>query len=410
MQHQLHSKARWLGTLLAAATLFSATSVWAQTVTLDPTEVHQTVQGFGGMNGAGWIADLTPAQVDLAFGSDNGQIGLSIMRMRIDPFSSGWRLQVPSAVRARSHGAMLLATPWSAPAYMKSNNSLNNGGKLLPQYYGAYAKHLQDFAAYMAGQGAPVYAMSLQNEPDWHPDYESGDWDGTDFLNFIMAQGAGFGNVKLLASESFSSNTALTDPVLDSDAAQYVGLVGGHLYGVQPKDYALADSKGKPVWMTEHFTDNTDGNAWPSALGVASELHNSMLANYSAYVWWYIRRGYGLIAEDGTVSKRGYVMSQYARFVRPGSTRIGATPAPYADVAASAYQTPDGKTVLVVVNTGNQFRQITLNIPDGSATTAFTKYSTSATVNVGYGGKYRITGGQTTFWADPQSVATLVSE
>ncbi|MFD1839287.1 hypothetical protein [Paracidovorax cattleyae] len=49
-------------------------------------------------------------------------------------------------------------------------------------------------------------------------------------------------------------------------------------------------------------------------------------------------------------------------------------------------------------------------MPGGSAATAFTEYSTSATVNVGDGGKYRVTGGQATFWADPQSVATPVSE
>ncbi|MBO9874483.1 xylanase [Xanthomonas hawaiiensis] len=399
-----------LGTLLAAAaTLFSAGAALAQTVTVTPSEVHQTIQGFGGMNGAGWIADLTPAQVDLAFGSDTGQIGLSIMRMRIDPSSSGWSQQVPSAVRARAHGAVLLATPWSAPAYMKSNNTLNNGGKLLSQYYDAYAKHLLDFTAYMDSKGAPIYALSLQNEPDWHPDYESGDWNGTDFLNFISAQGAKFGKFKLLAAESLGFNTALTDPVLNSSAAQYLSIVGGHLYGVQPKDYPLARSKGKQLWMTEHYTDNTDGNAWPSALGVASELHNSMLANYSGYIWWYIRRSYGLIAENGTVSKRGYVMSQYARFVRPGSVRIGATAAPYNDVAVSAYKTPSGKLVLVAVNTGTQHRQITVRVPAGSAT-AFTKYSTSSTLNVGYGGKYSVASGQTVVYVDPQSVATLVGE
>ncbi|AEQ95192.1 xylanase [Xanthomonas oryzae pv. oryzicola BLS256] len=67
----------------------------AQTVTITPTQTYQTVRGFGGMNGAGWIKDLTPAQVDLAYGSGNGQIGLSILRMRLDPSSSGWATQVP---------------------------------------------------------------------------------------------------------------------------------------------------------------------------------------------------------------------------------------------------------------------------------------------------------------------------
>ena len=103
----------------------------AQTVTVNPNQTYQTVRGFGGMNGAGWINNLTPAQVDLAYGSGNGQIGLSILRMRIDPSSSGWSLQVPTAARVRALGGILFATPWSPPAYMKSNKSLVKGGKLL---------------------------------------------------------------------------------------------------------------------------------------------------------------------------------------------------------------------------------------------------------------------------------------
>ncbi|MCW0448558.1 Glucuronoxylanase XynC [Xanthomonas sacchari] len=102
-------------------------------------------------------------------------------------------------------------------------------------------------------------------------------------------------------------------------------------------------------------------------------------------------------------------MSQYARFVRPGSVRIGATAAPYNDVAVSAYKTPSGKLVLVAVNTGTQHRQITVRVPAGSAT-AFTKYSTSSSLNVGYGGKYSVASGQTVVYVDPQSVATLVGE
>lgn len=101
------------------------------------------------MNGAGWINDLTPAQVDLAYGSGNGQIGLSILRMRIDPSSSGWATQVPTATRVHALGGLVFATPWTPPAYMKSNNSLVNGGKLLTNYYGAYTQHLLDFANYI---------------------------------------------------------------------------------------------------------------------------------------------------------------------------------------------------------------------------------------------------------------------
>jgi O-glycosyl hydrolase len=399
------------GTLAAiAAAMLSIAPVRAQNVTIEPSQTYQTIDGFGGMNGAGWISDLSPAQVDLAYGSGAGQIGLSIMRMRIAPSNADWNQQVPSAVRAHALGAKLLATPWSPPAYMKSNNSLGNGGKLLKQYYAAYTKHLLDFSNYMSTQGAPLYAISLQNEPDWHPDYESADWNGDDFVNFLNDQGSNFSKLKLVAGESLGFNTTITDPLLNSaTAGRYVSIIGGHLYGTHPKEYPLARSKGKQLWMTEHYVDNIDGNAWPDALDVATELHESMLSNYSGYIWWYIRRSYGLISENGMVSKRGYVMAQYARFVRPGAVRIGATAQPYADIVTSAYKSTDGKIVLIAVNTGTHQRQLKVDVKD-DRNGDFVKYSTSSSVNVGYGGKYALSGGQASFYVEPQSVTTFVQE
>lgn len=143
---------RVLLTILAGTVFYSA-QLFAQSVTINAATEYQTVTGFGGMNGVGWIGDLTVAQTETAFGSGEGQLGLSIMRLRIDPNSNNWGIQVPSAIRARQLGAKLLATPWSPPAYMKTNNSLINGGKLKPEYYGDYATHLLNFADYMSRMG-----------------------------------------------------------------------------------------------------------------------------------------------------------------------------------------------------------------------------------------------------------------
>lgn len=232
-----------LRALTCAMAVLVAGQAAAQTVTITPTQTYQTVRGFGGMNGAGWINDLTPAQVDLAYGSGTGQIGLSILRMRIDPSSSGWATQVPTATRVHALGGLVFATPWTPPAYMKSNNSLVNGGKLLTNYYGAYTQHLLDFANYMSGKGAPLYAISLQNEPDWHPDYESADWSGSDFVNYLVSEGSKFGSLKVIVGESVGFNFSITDPVLNNATAnQATSIVAGHLYGAVPRDYALARS------------------------------------------------------------------------------------------------------------------------------------------------------------------------
>jgi glucuronoarabinoxylan endo-1,4-beta-xylanase len=398
--------------LFAGTCLFIGTQAFAQSVTINAATEYQTITGFGGMNGVGWIGDLTSSQIDTAFGSGEGQLGLSIMRMRIDPNSANWNIQVPAAVRARQLGAKLLATPWSPPAYMKTNNSLINGGKLKPEYYDEYATHLLNFTDFMSRNGAPLYTVSVQNEPDWHPDYESCDWSGDDFVSFLNSQGSRFGsNIKVTVGEAVGFAKRFTDPVLNSaTAVQHADIIAGHLYGAVPQDYPLARSKGKEVWMTEHYTDSkSDADVWPLALDVGTELHRSMVANFNAYIWWYIRRSYGFIKENGQVSKRGYIMSQYARYVRPGFKRIGATEKPYADVAVTAFKGPDNKIVIVAVNTGTSSRGLNLTLQNASIGN-LVKYSTSATINAGYGGTTRLNNGAATVYVEPQSIATFVSE
>ena len=402
---RLASASLILGALAACATAASA-----QTVAINPGVTYQTVRGFGGFGGAGWAAELTPAQVDAAFGNGAGQIGLSIMRLRIDPDAGKWSTQLASAQLAKAKGAILFATPWTPPASMKTNNSLNSG-RLSASHYGDYATHLLNFANAMQAGGASPYAISVQNEPDFDPgNYESCLWNATEFINFLSSQGARFGNYKVMAPESFSFSKTLTDPILNSaTAAPQFDIVGGHLYGVNPSDYPLARAKGKELWMTEHYTDSTsNANDWSKAMPVALELHKSMVANYSAYVWWYIRRSYGLLTEDGKVSKRGFIMAQFAKYVRPGAVRIAATEKPYADVFVTAFKNSAGKLVVVAVNNGTSQRQLQLQV--GAAATGFTKYRTTSTDNVGYGGQYAVTGGVATAFIDPGSVNTFVSQ
>jgi glucuronoarabinoxylan endo-1,4-beta-xylanase len=391
---------------------WACSQVIAQSVTINAATEYQTVTGFGGMNGVGWVGDLTPSQVETAFGSGEGQLGLSIMRLRIDPNSANWNIQTPSAVHAYRLGAKLLATPWTPPAYMKTNNSLINGGKLKPEYYDEYATHLLNFAEFISRAGAPLHTISVQNEPDWHPDYESADWSGDDFVSFLNSQGSRFGsNLKVTVGESVGFSKAYTDPVLNSPTAvQHADIIAGHLYGTVPQDYPLARSKGKEVWMTEHYTDSkSDADVWPLALDVGTELHRSMAANFNAYIWWYVRRSYGLIKENSQISKRGYIMSQYARYVRPGFKRIGVTEKPYSDVSVTAYKGPNNKIVLVVVNTGTSSRGLNLSLQNASIGN-FVKYSTSATLNLGYGGTTKLANGAATVYVEPQSIATFVSE
>ncbi len=275
----------------------------AQSVTVDLNTEYQSISGFGGVNMPGWIDDLSEDLADKAFGNEPGQMGLTILRIRVPNDTTQFFREVPTAVLARNHGAIIMGSPWSPPALLKSNNNLV-GGYLLPENYGAFADHLLRFASYMNDSGTPLYAVSIQNEPDIGVSYESCDWYASQMIDFLEEQGSRFDTLKIIAPESFQFRRPLSDSILNDPVAEpYVDIIGGHIYGGGLFDYPLARDKGKEVWMTEHLTGSSgpEANDWPLALDLATEINDCMKANFNAYIWWYLRRFYGPLNDAGAI-------------------------------------------------------------------------------------------------------------
>lgn len=370
---------------------------------------HQHISGFGGINVPGWIADLTLDQADTAFGNGPGQIGMSILRLRIPYNSSDFQSEVPTVQRAVSHGATVFATPWTPPPQMKTNNNIV-AGRLKTDSYGAYADHLLGFRDYMESNSVPIYAISIQNEPDYRVEYESCDWSPQEMISWLVGQASKFGNTKLMAAESYNFNRAATDPILNDPSAEPLfDIVAGHIYGNGLYDYPLARQKGKEIWMTEHYTDSdNDANLWPNALNVAKEINDCMQANFSAYIWWYIRRFYGPIAENGQVSKRGYMMAQYSKYVRPGFIRVDASVGGRPNIHVTAYK--DGsKVVVVAVNMGSNSQNLTLHIQNGIVG-SFTQITSSGGKNLSEDGTIAVTDHLASISLDGQSISTFIGD
>jgi glucuronoarabinoxylan endo-1,4-beta-xylanase len=160
--------------------------------------------------------------------------------------------------------------------------------------------------------------------------------------------------------------------------------------------------------MTEHYTNSSvSGNDWSNAMTAAKEINDCMNAGWSAYVWWYIRRSYGFIDESGTITKLGYVMSQFARYIRPGSSRIACTANPMDGVYVTAYK-DDSKLVVVAINQ-NLFDVVQPFSWSGITVTSFNHYVTTSSANL-------VTDSLTSSGSDiritllAQSVTTLVSQ
>jgi glucuronoarabinoxylan endo-1,4-beta-xylanase len=368
------------------------------------TETRQLIRGFGGVNMPGWIDDLTADQVNKAFGTEPGQIGMTILRIRVPYDSTKFSLEVPTAQRATALGATIIASPWTPPAWMKSNNNIV-GGRLNDEAYAAYAAHLKSFADYMATNNAPLYAISIQNEPDVTVSYESCDWNATEMVKFIKENAPSIG-VKIIAPESYNYSLKISDAILnDPIAAANLSIIGCHIYTMYFSFYTLADKKGKEVWMTEHLVTDTD---WWGALFTAKEINDCMSVDMNAYLWWYIRRFYGPIDDNSNVTKRGFVMSQYARFVRPGFYRVNATANPQPQVYVTAYKN-SAQVVIVAINFLPPSIEQTFLIHDGSVTSV-TPYTTSIDKNCEQGNDITVVNGSFTVTLEEESVTTFVSK
>ncbi len=374
-------------------------------VYLDSTQ--QIIRGFGAANIVGWVPDMTSTEVLTAFGNGVGQLGFTIMRLRISPDSTQFSANVRSALTAQDLGAAIIATPWTPPAWMKTNDNIA-GGYLVQSDYAAYAAHLKAFADTMSSHGVSIYAISVQNEPDANVTYESCDWNATQFVNFMKNYAPSVG-VPVFMPESESFVRQLSDSTLnDSVAASHVAFIGEHIYGMSPSTYPLAIKQGKEVWMTEHYTTDADsGNNWVAALPVGKEINDCMNADMSAYVWWYIMVSWGPLDQSGNPTKRGYIMSQNARFVRPGYYRVSATQSPVSNVYVTAYK--DGaKVVIVVVNQGSTPVTMEFSLQNGSVG-SFIPYETSSTKSCAQGNNVSVSGGNFEATLDASSVTTFVS-
>ncbi len=393
---------------------------------INPETTYQRIQGFGGINHPEWTGqDLTQSQRETAFGNGDNQLGFTVLRIFVNPNQNQWNLAVPTAKYASENGVTVFASPWEPPSNLAESGG-NNGKLHLPESnYGAYAKHLNDFGTYMKNNGVDLYAISVQNEPDYASEWTY--WSSDETTDFIANYGDRITSTRLMSPESFQYSPENASWILggqdggkkyyskilnNQKAMENCDLFGTHFYGTTRDwmDFPALENSGKPIWMTEVYVPDSTSNAntWPQALDVATNIHNGLVVgNMSAYVWWYIRRSYGPMLEDGSISKRGYMMAQYSKYVRPSDVRIAATESPESGLLISAYKGSDNQVTIVAINNGTSDVSQHFTFASGSITDV-DRIRSSGTENLAKTNNLENDG--SAFWANlpGQSVSTFV--
>lgn len=398
------------------STVLTVKPAAAAAAAIDFGDAKQTIRGFGGA--AAWYYDkMSDDRLNVLFGTGvPDSLGLDIIRLRIAPAdwnasthtadTSQWTAELQNGAAVQARGGLVFASPWTPPASMKIVNADRSNplysGRLDPAMYGAYAEYLNAYIRYAATRSVSLYAVSLQNEPDWDPQtYESCLWSADEMKAFAGGYGAqavSGTTSKLMAPESFFYSQATVDTLLaDTKAAANLSIIGGHLYGGVPAYSGSAGKLGKEVWMTEHFLDsvNKSGSAssWQTsiddAIAMAKEIHDGLtLAQYNAYVYWWLVNSNdstpaGLISTANKPTYFGIGMKHFSYFVRPGYVRYDTTAVPQPGVRMSAFGSPagaaDNKVVIVLVNENAVDVPLTASVnAAGRTLTSLTPYRTTA--------------------------------
>jgi len=335
---------------------------------------QQYVRGFGGMDLTwGNFFRIYKDEYEKLYNPYTG-LGLNMMRVVIEPgikddvaktsdhtggieawiedvMTNGNRPDYIESVKlVNKYGGYVLASPWTPPSQWKSSNTINGGYHLETSHYVDYAEWLRDYALYMAGEGAPVYAVSLQNEPNYLAGYDGCDWSPIQMRDFLKvagvgtalnAVGPGYGGggptAKVLIMNGESANTPIFNDDVMNDAVSraLIGVLARHNYGnintpyAYNTDPAAAPRYGREMWMTEWNANSGNETGYPNDWTwnyVWTFMNDVDLCirqrDDNAHIWWAMKRFYSFIGEgrygtvEGAILPRGHGISHYAKFAK----------------------------------------------------------------------------------------------
>ena len=295
---------------------------------------------------------------------------------------------IKDAIDVKGGEIKLLASPWSPPPWMKTNNEMNNGGKLLPEYRDVWAKYYTKFIKAYQDEGVDIWGISVQNEPAAVQTWDSCIYTAEEERDFVknylgptMHQ-EGLEDVKILIWDHNRdimverASTVLSDP----EAAKYIWGTGFHWYVSEEfenvgevhdrfPDKHLLFTEGCQeggVKLGEWFTGERYGR------NMIGDLNNWT----KGYLDWNM-----VLNEEGGPNHVGnlcdapiiadtetnelhynssfYYIGHFSKYIRPGAQRIE-WESEIEDLNITAFENPDGKVAVIVMNETDEEKNFTL--------------------------------------------------
>lgn len=301
-----------------------------------------------------------------------------------------YRIPFIKEVIAAAGGKLnLFVSPWSPPAFMKTNDNVLHGGKLKKEYDQSWANFYVKFIRAYEKEGIPVWGLTVQNEPMATQTWESCLYTAEEQRDFVKnylgptLQKSGMASKKLIIWDHNrdlmyqQASTILEDPA----AAKYIWGVGYHWYetwtgaGMNFENERLVHQAfpDKKLIFTEGCAERFDANKM-NDWGLGEKYGYSMINDFNAgtVAWtdWNI-----LLDEKGGPNHVGnfcfapvhadtktgkliytnayYYIGHFSKFIKPGAKRIACS-ASRDKLLTTAYQNPDGKIAVVVMNKNDE--------------------------------------------------------
>jgi glucosylceramidase len=405
---------------------FSATGTAGPTIEVDTTQIFQSIDGFGYTltGGSATLLNSLPAitldpLLKELFLWDSTNIGVSYLRISIgasdlsestftyDDVPAGETdvnlaqfsidkekqdlIPILKKIIALNPDIKILGSPWSAPVWMKTNGSFK-GGSLKPEYYAAYANYFVKYIQAMKAEGITIDAITPQNEPLHGGNNPSMVMLATEQAAFIKNNlGPAFATAGITTKIiTYDHNADRPDYPLailnDAAARPFVNGSAFHLYGGSIS--ALSDVHNsypdKHVYFTEqwvggpgNFAGDLKWHIENLIIGASRNWSRNVLewnlaadASYNPHTVGGCTSCLGALTIGSNVSRNVsyYIIAHAAKFVRPGSVRIGSNNT--GSLATVAFKNPEGKKVLIVLNKGTNTESFNIKFGGSMVTSA----------------------------------------
>jgi len=426
-------------------------------ITLDPEEEHQEITGIGGSftEASAYLLNEISKEnrdkiIEAYFGESGARYSLTRTHMNSSDFSLGNYSYAPvegdtelehfsieedrddiipmikDAMAVSKDGFKLMASPWTAPPWMKDNNDWK-GGKLLPEYYDTWALFFSKYIDAYREEGIDIWAFTVENEPLGN----DSNWESMHFtpeeMNEFVANHLGpkleedNHNVKILGYDQNRDSELIdwVDAMYNSEAAKYYDGTAVHWYGSTYKIFAeelryaknaapnkhliqteaTADAE-VPVWKNDAWYWSKEATDWgwdwapeerkylhPKYVPVfryARDMIGTLNNEVDGWIDWNMvlnRQGGPNWAENWCLAPvivdpeideiyftpLFYTMSHFSRYIRPGALRIGHQQSE-GEIQLTAVQNPDGTIAVVLLNEDEDSKGVELELNGKTAT------------------------------------------